>query len=626
MKTLHKKRKIKLFIVPGIVALFFLHSCTTSTEDTLPENISGRSLSLNEWYFMPDILDIGENEKWYDPDTEYREWKKVAVPSAWNTYDPSLWGYEGAGWYVIRIPADKIPKQPFLTLKFGRVNYLAKGWLNGTFLGEHIGGFLPFSWDISSLIRRDRDNVLVIKADNRIRPEWLPGNRQVEWVQYGGILQPAHIIGHDTLSLAGIEIDARPRGKGASVTCRVKVDNRSGRMVRALLTLRVREEKNTPSQKIRVTCPAGIVSSHTCGFTLPEAIPWSPSTPHLYHLEVELVSGKKITDQDKVCFGIRTVQTQGRHILINGQPLFIRGVNRYDIFGRRGHIRDREWILKDLQQIKEAGVNTIRVHYPQDPLLLDLLDEKGLFLIEELPLNWWGQDWWGLGQIPQDTSILQQARRTLQKMIERDRNHPCILAWSVANECKTETDAGNYVISSLIREAHRLDTTRPVTFTVNNETHRHPAFRLADIVSCNAYFGNDSAFRIESLDTLTRIPVEAYLQRQLAAYPDKPLLVLEFGAGGFYGIHGNAPLTEEFQAAYIRAVWTAIRNTPDCSGGILWCWRDFYFRKYFVQTYAPFGPYGVLNVDGKPKVSFSTLKEIFNKTQTNFDLYKNPQK
>ncbi len=566
---------------------------------------------LDRWYFQADILNIGEKEEWYDTLTEYRHWKQVHTPGAWDTYDAALWGYEGPAWYATVIPAASVQPGKEVILRFGRVNYYAKVWLNGVFVGEHIGGFLPFEWDVTKYLRSGRDNLLAIRVDNRLRPGWLPAARQVEWVQYGGILQPVQLLFRQSLHLGEAEVYARPAEGGAEVFCRVTVDNDGTSDREVSLRARVAGQEENTGKVMKGLCPAGEGMSFTFSLTMPGAIPWSPGDPQLYTLEISLLTDDSCSDHRSVRFGVREIHIAGRQILLNGRPLRIRGVNRYDIIGRSGPVWDTALIRQDLLRIKSMGANVVRVHYPQSPLTLDLMDETGLLLIEELPLNWWGQNWWGGETVRQDTVVLQQARRTLREMIRRDRHHPCILAWSMANECRTETEEGTYVVSALIREAHRLDTTRPVTFTVNNETDLHPAYRLADLVSCNVYYGNDKAFHISQLDSLVRQPAEEYLRRQLAAYPGKPLLVTEFGAGGIYGLTGDAPFTEEYQAAYIAKMWEAIGDVPQCSGGILWCWRDYYHRKYFTQNYAPFGPYGVLNINGEEKRSYKTIKKLF---------------
>ena len=377
------------------------------------------------------------------------------------------------------------------------------------------------------------------------------------------------------------------------------------------ITVRIPTQAGIVEETTGLFCAADTLTSLRVSLSLPGVECWSPDNPRLYRLFVSLFNKKRVLDCQNYRFGVRSIGTRGRQILLNNIPLTIKGVNRYDIFDRRGPILDEQAIRADLQQIKQTGANTVRVHYPQSPLTLRLLDEVGLLLIEELPLNWWGQNWWDATPVVQDTSILPQARRTLKKMIQRDKNHPCIFAWSVANECKTESEVGTYVVEQLIEAAHRLDSTRLVTFTVNSETNIQPAFESADFISCNVYYGNDTAYHVNLLDSLVRLPSENYIRRQCKYYPNKPVLVTEFGAAGIYDIAGDVLFSEDFQTEYITRVWQAIQNVPECSGGILWCWADYYHRKYFTQTYAPFGPYGVLNVERKPKKAFKILCRIY---------------
>ncbi len=593
------KKKLRfcgLLPLSVFIAVSLIVSGLSSCMDKEKKGENGKAECYNreisgDWHFQIDIAGIGEKEKWFDDHYDRSDWAGVEVPGAWNNYDAALWGYEGVGWYSTVIPAGSFPSGKILFLKFNRVNYYTKLWINGLFVGENVGGFLPFGWEVTGLLNPEKDNHLVIRVDNKPKPEWLPGSKQIEWVQYGGILRPVELIARDSVYIEDITVYAVPEEKGARVYCGLKVHCYYPEQRELEVVLRIPAGREEREKTWRIITDSEGSRNFRFSLFLPVVKKWSPGHPALYTLYAEIKEKDKMRDGRKVRFGIRTVKTEGTRILLNDTPLFVKGFNRYDIYGRKGHITDKKLIREDLLRIKQAGANTIRVHYPQSPGTLDLLDETGLLLIEELPLNWWGQNWWWKNEtVVRDTAILKQARITLQKMIRRDKNHPCIISWSVANECKTETAAGTYVVSRLIREAHRLDTTRPVTFTVNGETNIQPAYREADFVSCNMYFGNDKAYHIRSLDSLVRIPSEDYIRRQCSYYPHKPVLISEFGAAGIYGVSGDVMFSEDFQAAYIKKAWEAIAAVPQCSGGILWCWADYYHRKYFIQTYAPFGP------------------------------------
>src|SRR3954453_846881 len=141
------------------------------------------------WHFQMDVNDLGEKERWYEKDFDRSAWAKATVPKAWDLFDKALWGYEGLGWYATSLPGALDRKDKVQRLKFGRVNYHSRVWLNGELLGENENGYLPFGFDVSGKLR-PQGNLLVLRVDNRPRLTWLPGAKQIEWIQYGGILEP----------------------------------------------------------------------------------------------------------------------------------------------------------------------------------------------------------------------------------------------------------------------------------------------------------------------------------------------------------------------------------------------------------------------------------------------------
>ena len=199
-------------------------------------------------------------------------------------------------------------------------------------------------------------------------------------------------------------------------------------------------------------------------------------------------------------------------------------------------------------------------------------------------------------------------------MIQRDKNHPSVIIWSMCNESETANDVGTSVMRKLIRRARQLDPSRLVTFVIPpRDAKPDRAFEDADLVAVNMYQGtlqSPLAIHLDQLADLVTMPSEEYIQRQLEAFPDKPLLITEFGARGVPGMHGDVVYTEDFQAAAIQAAWKAIQNREEVSGGVLWCWADYYHRRPFIQ-YAVFGPYGVVTVDRRPKAALRALAQMY---------------
>jgi len=198
--------------------------------------------------------------------------------------------------------------------------------------------------------------------------------------------------------------------------------------------------------------------------------------------------------------------------------------------------------------------------------------------------------------------------------MRRNKNHPCLIIWSMANESKTETEVGIRVMRKLIHRAKELDPSRLVTFvSVNGDVRDQKAYADADLVAVNIYYGlfmGEIAHHESQLDELARKPSEEYLRRTLDGFPDKPMIVSEFGMRGIRAIHGDVDYSADVQAAYIQSVWKAITSFDELSGGVLWCWADYYHRRNFI-LYAPFGPYGVVTVDRQVKPALRALTRMY---------------
>jgi beta-glucuronidase len=600
---------------PGIasITVFLAVGLTMGRPIARAEDVGPREIRqiASGWRFQVDIHDLGERERWYDPGFDRSNWRPATVPGAWDLLDEAMRGYEGIGWYAVTLDASWARAGRAQRLSFGRVMYHARVWLNGERLGEHIGGYLPFAFDVTGKLRGS-DNHLVVRVDNRPRIEWPPAAKQIEWVQYGGILQPVRLESRALTSISDLEIRAVPDGDGASIACTVEVEGR-GEAGDFVLRLAVLGEEPS-ARALPVATRAGATSRHGLTLTLARARTWSPESPALYTVVATLVAGERVIDRMSSSFGVRTIATSGRQIVLNGRPLKIRGVNRYDEFGGFGPNPPMGLVEDELRLMKKTGINLIRAHYPQSPALLELCDRLGILFLEELPINWWGIEWFGKEGVVQDESILDLALPMLEAMIRRDRNHPSVIIWSMANESKTDNAVGIKVMRTLIDRTRGLDPTRLVTFvTAPGPVGGHRAYEQADLVATNMYYGSlggTIAVHRDQLDERARIPSEAHLRRQIAAFPDKPIVIAEFGAVGIPGMHGDVAATEDFQAAYIRSAWAAISAVGEVSGGVLWSWADYYHRRPF-QANGPFGAFGALTVDRRPKAALRALAEMY---------------
>lgn len=559
----------------------------------------------DQWRFQLDIGDVGEKERWFEKD--FNEWGFVPVPQAWDCFEDALWGYEGIGWYSTIINPDDFIEGKIIEIIFGRVMYYSKVWLNGKFIGENIGGYLPFSLDITNYLKANEENKLVVRVDNRTRIEWLPAAGEIEWIQYGGILEPVKLVSKAQTYIEDLIVRTELDDGNAQINCIINIKNEIDHDNELDLNVNIAGSSGIVESSLKVQCKPFETKEVNVRFILDKPELWSPDTPVLYTANATLKRNGIEVDDFTDNFGIRQISIKGTSILLNGEPFIIKGVNRYDFYDEFGPNVPENLLREELSLMKSIGINTIRVHYPQSPELLSLYDEYGFMVIEEILLNWWGMRYNAIGVSEQRLDILDQAKPFLRKMITRDKNHPCIFIWSMANECRTETEIGITVMRELLKLTKKLDPTRLATFVVGGSPVPHLGFDEADLVCFNTYPVCD---HISQLDSVIYKPLVKSLENLRKHFNTKPIVVTEFGRHGIKGIHGNIPYCEEFQAAYIETMLKAIMNNPSISGGILWCWADYHHRKTMIR-YTIYGPYGVVTGDRKHKKSLETLARMY---------------
>ncbi|MBP1992264.1 glycoside hydrolase family 2 protein [Paenibacillus eucommiae] len=557
----------------------------------------------------------GMEQQWFSPEYPKQDWVGVELPGAWDFYSPSLWKYEGIAWFMMTVSGDQVSEGTSQRLRFEKVSGHSKVWINGVFVGEHIGGYLPFEFEVHSLLRPGCMNQIVIYVDNEPKSNWLPGNSVIEWIQYGGILRPVSLITSHLSYISNLAISTSIHENGGRVRLDIMLTNASSLPFSGEINVQIPTAEAIYSAQSQVTCQGdGSETSHVL-IDMPHAQYWSPDHPKLYEVHVELrdPDGTRLdSTQDR--FGIRTVEVNQQMILLNGQPLQVKGVNRYDEFYGYGPAAPDEVIREDLLKAKSTGINLIRTHYPLDSLQLRMMDELGILVMEEIPLNWWLNPWHPKGQNKEEykDEIIDHAEAALVDMIEKHWNHPCVIIWSMCNESGTDTPYGIEAMRRLMSKARQLDPTRLVTFVAEGNKPGHLAFHEADLVCINLYYGSiyePHASELNQLEQLAQLPTAAHLQQTVLEFPDKPVLVTEFGCLGTSEIKGEMRHSETFQAHYIKAVWAAISSVKGVQGGMLWCWADYYHRGEFWDE--PCGLYGVLTVDRKEKEAYHMLKSLY---------------
>jgi len=473
---------------------------------------------------------------------------QINVPGDWNTQVPELLYYEGTVWYKKSFNYHK-PESGKTFLRFGAVNYFAHVYLNGKLVGTHTGGFTPFNFEVTDLLK-DGENFVVVKVDNTRSPEGVP-TVNTDWWNYGGITRGVELIETPELFIRDYMIQLNKDNKSV-ISAWIQLNKKEAGKV---IKLEIPELKTSLSLLTDSLGRAGITFRAKPEF-------WSPENPRLYELVLSCQEDR-ITER----IGFRSIETKGSQILLNGKPVFLKGVAIHEEAPfRAGRAFSREDDLTLLNWAKELGCNYVRLaHYPHNEEMLRLADELGLMVWSEIPVYWtirWNNE-----------ATYENAEQQLRTMITRDKNRASIIIWSMANETPV-SDERNAFLGRLITTARTLDPSRLITAALEkhypdgNGLHPvvdDPIGASLDVLSFNEYIG-----------WYDGLPDKCRLVSWKIAF-DKPVVVSEFGGGARQGLHGSKDerWTEEYQEdLYIQSI-KMLETIPNFSGVSPWILMDF---------------------------------------------------
>ncbi|MBN1640464.1 MAG: beta galactosidase jelly roll domain-containing protein [Anaerolineae bacterium] len=551
------------------------------TYDRTPER---HKLYLDGWWsFCTDPEAHGEEAGYV---ARFPEDKRLSVPGCWNT-ELGLQDYEGVAWYRTSFQCDWSGRA---LLTFGAVADVARVWLNGQLLGEHEGGHTAFHF-LAPV--RAGENALVVRVDNHHDNTTLPKDA-VDWFPYGGITRSVLCEQVESAFIQRVHVRGQP---GGQVEVRAVLYNAADAPTTLPLSLQIGDLLVEEP----VTIPAGTQIEARLQAQIADPLPWSPESPDLYWAMVRLG-----TDAYLVRFGLREVRVDGKDILLNGHRLWIRGVNRHEDHPDWGFALPDKLMQRDIDTIRDLRCNAVRgSHYPNHPTFLDLCDEAGLIFFAEVP-GWQ----YSAAQIanPPTKGKLQV---TLREMIEQQFNHPSILFWSVHNECQTQVDTAPGVdlstaMADLIGLARALDETRLVTYASDKYWYdKHLA--LADVLCLNEYIG----WYVNDLDGAD---FAEYLRRMAQLYPEKPILITEFGAGAIPGYHSMAAFkwSEEYQVEHLRTSIETLRGNDHVAGCFIWQYCDIICHpKRAMGRPRSLNNKGLVSEYRQPKSAYFSVREAY---------------
>lgn len=545
------------------------------------------------WDFAQDPLNAGVQEKWYERFPHSSQ--SLYVPSCWNN-ELGMYEYEGVAWYRKKV---QIRAEQHVRLIFHAVLGHCDVYLDGRHLGYHYGGFTPFEFIVPSLAAGEHD--LVVRTDSTLDRLTIP-TEQVDWFHYGGIIRPCELQYLPDLYIEQLRIDYDLQGADADVSVHVQLRSFLQVQQSTRMTL---SEGGHELHSVEVRVEAGETFSHTFKLLLPEVRLWNVGRPELYSFQVRTEEDDKT---ERV--GFRRIETKDQRILINGTPVYLKGVNRHEEHPEWGFAFPPKLMHKELDIILELGCNSVRgSHYPQSSYWLDLLDEHGLVYWSEIPI-------WGAA-LPNETVseplFQQRALTMIEEMIGLHVHHPSVIFWSVHNEIDSRTQEAYVFTQALVGLVRSLDTSRLVTYAT-----MHPLedilLPLFDVIGINKYFGWYEGEVGGFKDMLEQFHERA---ERLGA-GDRPVLMTEFGGAGLSGDVGWEPrlFSEDYQAYIVTEALAIFRNDPRIGGTFIWQFADIRgdlksTSTSFRDRARGFNNKGLVNEYRKPKQSFREVRRIY---------------
>ncbi|HKG61419.1 MAG TPA: glycoside hydrolase family 2 TIM barrel-domain containing protein [Pyrinomonadaceae bacterium] len=505
------------------------------------------------------------------------------VPGDWNTQSDQLFFYEGTVWYKKSFDYQRKPDTR-LFVYFGGANYFADVYLNGEKIGQHEGGFTPFNFEITKLVR-DTGNFLVVKVDNKRRRDAVP-TLMTDWWNYGGLTREVKLIETPSTFVHDYLIQLQ-KGSRQRVSGWVKL---AGEKLNQRVTVRI------PEAGISKTFNTDDRGFAEVDFNADLKL-WSPESPKLYEVVIEAAS-----DQVRDQIGFRSIETRGTDILLNGRPIFLRGVCIHEEAPLRG---GRAYSREDAQTLlgwaKELGANFVRLaHYPHNEFMVREADRMGILVWSEIPVYWTIQ--W------ENAATFENARNQLGEMIARDKNRAAVVIWSVANETPL-SDARLTFLKNLVAHARSLDATRLMSAAMErhyiNETTQmidDPLGEFLDVLGCNEYVG-----------WYDGLPEKADRLEWRSKY-EKPLVMSEFGGDALYGHHGDAATrwTEEYQESIYQHQIAMLKGIPFLRGTSPWILTDFRSpRRPLPKIQDYWNRKGLISNRGEKKKAFYVLQRWY---------------
>jgi beta-glucuronidase len=562
-----------------------------------------RKLLNGLWQFKLDGEERGRADGWWEaPLTEARE---IPVPASYNDLyaDPQVQLHVGDAWYQTRFRVPRGWTGQRVVLRFDSATHRAAVWVGDRQVAEHEGGYTPFEADITELVEPGMESLLTVVVDNRLTWQSLPpgyiedtpdGLRQRyfhDFFNYAGLHRSVWLYSTPATHVKDIVVVTDLEGSAGRVTYRVETGGPEPDEVRVVL-------RDAAGGEV---ASAGAATGE---LAVADAHPWQPGDGYLYELTASLHGADgALIDEYALPVGIRSVAVDGTRFLINGEPFHFRGFGKHEDAAVRGRAHDDAFMVHDFALMDWVGANSFRTsHYPYAEEVLEYADRHGIVVISETPavgLNatlggvLGGTTFETFSDETIDGRTQELHRQAIDELIARDRNHPCVVMWSIANEPESWTAESRAYFEPLVAAAREADPSRPVAFAnfMAATPDRDLITDLFDVLMLNRYQGwYEDAGDLAAAERKLEAELHAWVKTH-----GKPIIITEYGGDAVAGLHAVTPSlwTEEYQADLLDMFHRVFDRVDAVIGEHVWNFADF-------ATAA-----GILRADGNKKGAFT---------------------
>jgi beta-glucuronidase len=572
--------------------------------------VSRRVVSLSGiWKFRFDPAGKGKEENW---SKGLKDAQLMPVPASFSDFftDKDSREYTGDFWYQTDafVPGEWQGNQIYL--RFEAATHRATVFVNGKELLFHEGGFLPFQVDITDHVKYNCDNQIVVKLNNELSHVTLPAGETVILKNGRKFTKPYF----DFFNYSGLQRDVKlvtmPKEAVVDFTVSHKIDGNLAYVSYDVITTGDHEVSLSVFDEESV--PVAHAKGKTGTIEIKEAKLWNVLDPYLYRFEINILDDTQVIDSYYEEIGIRTVEIQGTELLINGTPVYLKGFGKHedsDIVGRGFQMGVMK---RDFELMKWIGANSFRTsHYPYSEEIYQMADREGFLIIDEVAAVGFFESLMNFMDASQGTKksffdhetipeLLQNHKNAITDLINRDKNHASVIAWSLFNEPDSTSEKALPYFEEIFKLAHDLDVQkRPRTFAniMMATPDKCRCYQLCDMMAFNRYYGWYVMGGYEMSDGGVAFRKELDEWKEIAG--DKPWIITEYGADTYPGEHKlpSVMWSEEYQKEYLDTMHQIFDEYDNIKGEQVWNFADF-------QTTE-----GIMRVNGNKKGIFTRQRQ-----------------